>query len=86
MRNPIFTKSLVSGLLLCSASSWAAVTPCEAIMDKINAKLEGKGVSDYALKVVPKDTETKLRVVGVCEGGSKKIIYQKQKAKKKTDE
>jgi hypothetical protein len=52
---------------------------CEAIMDKINAKLEGK-VSDYALKVVPKDTETKLRVVGVCEGGSKKIIYQKQKA------
>jgi hypothetical protein len=55
-------------------------------MDKINAKLEGKGVSDYALKVVPKDTETKLRVVGVCEGGSKKIIYQKQKAKKKTEE
>jgi len=60
----------------------------------VGTAMHGRGVGvrlvehaqAYALKVVPKDTETKLRVVGVCEGGSKKIIYQKQKAKKKTEE
>ncbi|MES2049473.1 MAG: DUF1161 domain-containing protein [Pseudomonadota bacterium] len=66
---------LASGLILLSATSWAAVTSCDAIKSKIETKLEGKGVKHYALQMVAKDTETKDRVVGTCEGGSKKIIY-----------
>jgi hypothetical protein len=64
-----------SGLILASATSLAAVTSCEEISGKIEAKLQGKGVKNYTLQVVGKDTETKNRVVGSCEGGSKKIIY-----------
>lgn len=66
---------LASSLILISASSWSAVTSCDAIKSKIETKLEGKGVKNYTMQVVAKDVETKNRVVGSCEGGSKKIIY-----------
>lgn len=77
---------LASGLILISATSWAAVTSCDEIKSKIETKLAGKGVKNYALQVVAKDVETKNRVVGSCEGGSKKIIYTHAgKSEKKTD-
>ncbi|MFZ6753929.1 DUF1161 domain-containing protein [Undibacterium sp. Dicai25W] len=82
MNKRVLTTSLLLSLMLSSTPVLAAVTSCDAIMDKINTKLEHKNVNDYSLKVISKDTETSLRVVGVCEGGSKKIIYKKHKAKK----
>ena len=66
---------LASSLMLISATSWAAVTSCDEIKGKIETKLQGKGVQNYYLQIVAKDLETKDRVVGSCEGGSKKIIY-----------
>jgi len=82
MNKRTLTTSLVLSLMLSSTSVLAAVTSCDAIIEKVKAKLEHKNVNDYSLKVVSKDTETSLRVVGVCEGGSKKIIYKKHKVKK----
>ena len=73
---------LASGLILISATSWAAKTPCEELKTKIETKLEGKGIKNYHLQIVAKDTETKNRVVGSCDGGNKKIIYTKAGAKK----
>lgn len=86
MNKYFVAQSLVTTALLASASCWAAVTPCDAIVEKVHAKLERKRVDNYTLKTVPKDTETKLRVVGVCEGGKKKIIYHKQKGKKQQEQ
>lgn len=78
---------LASGLILISATSWATVTSCDDLKSKIETKLEGKGVKNYTLQVVAKDTETKDRVVGNCEGGSKKIIYTRAgKSEKKPGE
>lgn len=74
---------LASSLILISATSWAAKTSCEEIKSKIETKLEGKGIKNYSLQVVAKDTETKNRVVGSCEGDSKKIIYTKTGARTK---
>lgn len=68
---------LASSLMLVYASGMAAITPCAEIKEKIEAKLEGKGVKNYSLQVVSADTETKNRVVASCDGGRKKIIYQK---------
>jgi outer membrane lipoprotein-sorting protein len=68
-----------------SVSSWAAVASCESIEEKINTKLAGKKVTGYELEVISKDTATTKRVVGVCEGGKKKIIYKKTKAKKEAE-
>lgn len=80
MKNRVLLPSLAVCLMLGSASGWAAVTSCETIKDKVAAKLDGKGVSSYTLRVVSKDTETKLRVVGTCDGGRKKITYRRGKS------
>lgn len=79
MKQHVLIHSLILSLMLCSASSQAEITPCETIKDKVSAKLDGKGIENYTLKIVSKNTETTLRVVGVCEGGKKKIIYKKEK-------
>lgn len=73
--------------LLVAAPLRAEVVSCDAIKEKIVAKLDGKGVKNYTLKVVGKDEESGLRIVGQCEGGKKKILYQrgKKSAEKKAD-
>lgn len=86
MSKNVLVKGLVMSLLLSTAPAWAEITSCETIKDKVAAKLERKGVNNYTLEVVSKDTETKFRVVGSCEGGKKKIIYKKTKDSKKTEE
>ncbi|MDP1976090.1 DUF1161 domain-containing protein [Undibacterium sp.] len=86
MSKSVLVKGLVISFLLSSAPAWAEITSCETIKDKVAAKLERKGVNNYSLQVVSKDTETKYRVVGSCEGGKKKIIYKKEKASSKAEE
>jgi len=86
MKQHVLINGLVLSLMLCSMSAGAAITSCETIKDKVDARLDSKNVSNYTLKVVSRDTPTKLRVVGVCEGGKKKIIYQKDKHADKADE
>lgn len=78
-------KIMLASLLLCSlitSSAVAAGLPCEELNAKIVKKIEGKGVKNYELTIVDKNTETKNRVVGTCEAGSKKIIYERLSAKK----
>lgn len=77
-------KIALSSLLLCSlitSSAFATGLSCEELKAKIVKKVESKGVKNYELTIVDKNTETKNRVVGTCEAGSKKIIYEKLKAK-----
>jgi hypothetical protein len=54
-----------------------AATPCEEVKSEIAQKLEAKGVKSYTLEVVSKDQETDAKVVGTCEGGTKKIVYRR---------
>jgi Protein of unknown function (DUF1161) len=54
-----------------------AATPCEEVKSEIAQKLEAKGVKSYTLDVVAKDQETDGKVVGTCEGGTKKIVYRR---------
>lgn len=86
MKKSVLVNSLVISSLLGTTTAWADITSCETIKDKVAAKLERKGVNNYTLEVVPKETETKFRVVGSCEGGKKKIIYKKTKDSSKTEE
>ena len=52
--------------------------PCEDLKSEIAAKLDAKGVKSYSLDIVAKDAEvTDGKVVGTCEGGTKKIVYKK---------
>jgi hypothetical protein len=60
--------------------------PCEELKAEIAKKIEANGVKSYSLEIVPKeDTETKGKVVGTCEGGTKKIVYSKEAAQPKAE-
>ncbi len=73
------TKAKPSTLLfIClatlSSAAWASKS-CEELKGEIDTKLQAKGVKDYSLTVVDKDSVKDGKVVGSCEGGAKKIVY-----------
>jgi hypothetical protein len=57
-----------------------AAKPCEELKDEITKKLDEKGVKGYTLEIVAKDKDAEGKVVGTCDGGTKKIIYSKASA------
>lgn len=54
--------------------------PCEELKTEIAQKLDAKGVKGYTLDIVAKDKDAEGKVVGTCDGGTKKIIYTKAPA------
>jgi hypothetical protein len=54
--------------------------PCEELKDEITKKLDAKGVKGYTLEIVAKDKDAEGKTVGTCEGGTKKIIYNRTPA------
>jgi len=68
----------LAAVLFVPACSYAQVAkPCEELKSEIATKLDAKGVKSYSLEIVPKDQETDGKVVGGCEGGTKKIVYRR---------
>jgi Protein of unknown function (DUF1161) len=79
--------SIAVVFLLCSAA-FAAVKPCGKLKAEIESKLKEKGVQGYTLEVVPAGQVKDQKVIGSCEGGSKKITYSRgdeTKAKKEEE-
>ncbi|MEK8033658.1 DUF1161 domain-containing protein [Ideonella sp. DXS29W] len=73
-----FLVSMLAAALI-SPAALAQGKSCDELKSAIATKLDGKGVSGYVLEVVPADQDAgDKRVVGTCEGGSKKIIYSKE--------
>lgn len=71
-----FALAVVSCVLATSAL--AAPKPCEELKAEIEAKIQAQGVPSYTLEIVANDeVHDNNMVVGSCENGSKKIIYQK---------
>jgi hypothetical protein len=58
--------------------AFAQAKPCEELKSEIAAKLDAKGVKGYQLEIVAADQVAKeAKVVGSCEGGTKKITYKR---------
>lgn len=73
-------RSLLStlALLLMAGSAWAAPKPCEELKQEIEIKIQANNVQSYTLEIVANDeVQDQSMVVGSCDGGSKKIIYQR---------
>ncbi len=66
--------TLVITLMMISTSAWAA-KDCNELKNEIATKLDAKGVKNYDLQIVDKAEPTDLKIVGTCEGGTKKITY-----------
>jgi hypothetical protein len=67
----------IAGLLLALTSAYGqAAKPCEELKTEIAKKMDAKGVKSYTLEIMAKDDkEGDGKVVGTCEGGTKKIVY-----------
>lgn len=63
---------------LLAASALAAPKDCAELKAEIEAKIQANNVSSYTLEIVTNDeVHDQNMVVGSCENGTKKIIYQK---------
>lgn len=68
---------LVGVALVLSASVSAEIKSCDALKAEIDAKLQAKGVTNYVLEVIETSAVKDEKVIGSCDGGSKKITYRK---------
>jgi hypothetical protein len=64
--------------VMAAAPAWAAPKSCAELKQEIETKIQAAGVVSYTLEIVDKaEAKDPSMVVGSCEYGSKKIIYQK---------
>lgn len=50
---------------------------CEELKAEIEAKIQANGVKAFTLEVVAADQVKDEKVVGSCDGGTKKIVYKR---------
>jgi hypothetical protein len=63
--------------LMLAASPALARKDCEELKSEIDAKIKANGVPVYTLTIVPNDqVKDGDKVVGSCDGGTKKIVYK----------
>jgi len=68
-------------LLACSAAAGHAQgSSCEDIRAQIDAKVRATGVNDFSLSILDADAPSSGRVVGSCQLGTKKIVYERSAA------
>jgi len=70
-------KLIVVAVLLMIASPAFAKKSCEELKSEIDAKLQAKGVKSYSLEIVPNENVKDGKVIGSCDGGTKKIVYKR---------
>lgn len=68
---------VIVAVLLMMASPAFAKKSCEELKSEIDAKIQAKGVKSYSLEIVPNEDVKDGKVVGTCDGGTKKIVYQR---------
>ncbi|HEV2195818.1 MAG TPA: DUF1161 domain-containing protein [Candidatus Acidoferrum sp.] len=82
-----FLLATAAVLFLSGSAHAQAAKPCEDLKSEIAQKLDAKGVKSYTLEIVAKDAKDKDaegKVVGTCEGGTKKILYRREAASTET--
>jgi hypothetical protein len=50
---------------------------CAELKGEIEAKIKKNGVDKFSLDVVEADKQNDGKIVGTCEGGTKKIVYKR---------
>jgi hypothetical protein len=72
---------IVAAVVLLSCASVLAYADgpksCDVLKAEIAKKIDANGGRNYTLEIVAKDKDAEGKVVGSCENGTKKIMYQK---------
>ena len=72
----LIVAAVVAGLAL-SGPALAQRKDCEELKGEIDAKIKKNGVEKFTLDIVEKDAQGDGKVVGTCDGGTKKIVYKR---------
>ena len=72
----LIAAAVVAGLAL-SGPALAQRKDCEELRLEIEAKIKKNGVDKFSLDVVEADKQGDGKVVGTCDGGTKKIVYKR---------
>jgi uncharacterized protein DUF1161 len=72
--------AILGALLFVPLCAHAQSKSCDDLKTEIAGKLDAKGVKSYTLDIVAKDKDADGKVVGTCEGGTKKIVYSRGSA------
>lgn len=74
------TKVMIAAVALAlgtTGPAWAQRKDCNELKGEIEAKIKKNGVEKFTLDIVEKDAQTDGKVVGTCDGGTKKIVYKR---------
>ena len=74
-----FIAAAVLLMFAAATPAFAQMKPCEELLTEIDAKIQAKGVKKFSLEIVPNEKVKDEKVVGTCDGGTKKIIYKRGK-------
>jgi hypothetical protein len=81
MEGEIMVRVIVAVLVLGMAGAASAQgmrKPCDELKGEIEAKIKKNGVDKFSLDIVDSAAEAKEgKVVGTCDGGTKKIVYKR---------
>jgi hypothetical protein len=78
MRQRVLAVAIACTLMSIPAFA-AAGKACEELKMEVGAKIDSNGVKNYELTIMKnEDVKPEDKVVGSCEGGTKKIIYKRK--------
>ena len=69
--------ALVLGLSVSTSWAQSMRKDCSELKTEIEEKIRKNGVESFTLAIVDKDAEAEGKVVGTCDGGTKKIVYKR---------
>lgn len=72
----LIAAAVVVGLAI-SGPALAQRKDCGELKGEIEAKIKKNGVEKFSLDVLDKDAQADGKVVGTCDGGTKKIVYKR---------
>ena len=72
----LIAAAVVVGMAV-SGPALAQRKDCGELKGEIEAKIKKNGVEKFSLDVVDADKSAEGKVVGTCDGGTKKIVYKR---------
>ena len=70
-------KTALSLLLVLAATPALAQKACSELKAEIDSKIARNGVTVLTTVIVERDAEVDGKVVGTCDGGTRKIVYKR---------
>ena len=76
------SRLIVAALVTVAMTSGSALAQgmrkdCNELKGEIDAKIKKNGVERFSLDIVDANAQAEGKVVGTCDGGTKKIVYKR---------